>query len=98
VPRQVQPDERDWLVYLLVDPSTGRPNHPRGEAFYVGMCPWQLHGEQLADLDLSGLADPGSADLAEEPAVRKLGVACHRPGRGEGRVGPLAGQANRVGC
>lgn len=71
MPRKIRRDERDWLVYLLVDPSAGRLNHPRGEAFYVGMCPWQLHGEQLADPDLAGLADPAAADLADEPAVRQ---------------------------
>lgn len=27
MPRKVQPDERDWLVYLLVDTSAGRSNH-----------------------------------------------------------------------
>lgn len=58
---------RPWLIYLVVDPTTGPTNHPRGTVFYVGS-----RLDLAEPVDVRDLTAPESIPAAEAPARDRL--------------------------
>lgn len=56
-----------WRIYLLIDPTTRRKNHPLGQVFYVG-----IRDDLPEPVDLREVTEPQSLPEVEGPARERL--------------------------